>query len=186
MRTLTTRYSIAFSDSSTVERFFTKEILDPNWGTTRWIFKSPEELFETSILEKFPEAAADINDACGCYVMDQYMASVFHAMRIVEIGLLKVASLVELKDAKPSWGAVLGQLDKYAFKMKFDELPDSIKPHRERLKSIIPRMQAIQHAWRNKVDHATLTPTDEFNEEGAKEILNATQSFMRSLAKELT
>jgi hypothetical protein len=45
-------------------------------------------------------------------------------------------------------------------------------------------MHAVQHAWRNKVDHATLVPTERFGEEEAEEILVATQSFMRALASE--
>jgi hypothetical protein len=167
-----------------ISKFFKQELDDSGYGK-KWTFKSPDELFDSVVVHKFQSAAQDISESCRCYVSERHTACVFHAMRVVEIGLLNVAKLAQITDLKPSWGAILSKLEKYAFRMEYDELPDFMKPHRTFIRDVIPRMHAVQHAWRNKVDHATLIPIQPFDETEAKEILGATESFMRVLATQL-
>jgi hypothetical protein len=118
---------------------------------------------------------------------DCYTACVFHLMRIVECAVLRLAKLAEIKDPKPSWGAVLSKLDKYAFRTDYKDLPPAVQPHIGIIKKLLPAMHAIQHAWRNKVSHVEdkLIPADVFNETTALEVMNAVQVFMRMLAEEL-
>lgn len=174
------------NDASTVQRFFAKnEMIYPRQEAGCLFFKSPEELIDPVILKRFPSVAYDVDEMCRSYVVERYSAAVFHATRVVEIGLLHAATIAGITDPKPSWGAVLKQLEKYAFKTEYDALPASVKPHRDVIRSIIPRMQGVQHAWRNKVDHATLIPLQPFGETDSLEILAATEALMRALATEL-
>ena len=110
------------------------------------VSKHAHELFDANVVRRFPMASEDIEEAARCHLLARYTASVFHLMRVVEFGLLSVAELAEIKDPKPSWGAVLKKLEKYAFRMEFKDLPASVQPHIGLIKDLIPRMQAIQHA----------------------------------------
>jgi hypothetical protein len=89
--------------------------------------------------------------------------------------------------AKPSWGAVLSKLDKYAYRTEHKDLPVPLQPHIDLIKKLLPKMHAIQHAWRNKVSHVEdkLIPTNAITDDMALEIFNAVQAFMRMLAAEL-
>lgn len=169
------------SDPLVISRFFIKG--DARTDEKHWRFRSPEELFGSAVLEKFPTTAQDIESACRCYVAEEYMACVFHAMRVVEVGLHRIAELAQIPDTRPSWGAVLEPLERYAYRTDYKDLPEHIKLHREFIRSIIPHMQAVQRAWRNKVDHATLVPTQAFGRPDADAILGATRSLMLALAE---
>jgi len=179
------RVFFCLADPITIQKFFKKNPYEPDRGYL--IFKDLSEVFDGKVLQQFPEATNDIAGACDCYMHDCYMACVFHLMRIVECAVLRLAKLAEIKDPKPSWGAVLGKLDKYAFRTDYKDLPPTVKPHIGIIKKLLPAMHAIQHAWRNKVSHVEdkLIPTDAFNETSALEVMNAVQAFMRMLAEEL-
>ena len=176
------------SDPTIVNRFSKRELdpTEPSGTTYQWTFKSPEELFEGTIVARFEEAADDISEACACYVFGRSRASVFHSMRIVEVGLLHVAKLAGIDDPKPSWGRVLKDLEKYALHTEYKDLPEKVKPHREKIRMILPRMQAVQHAWpETNVTTRHLFRTQSFSPVEAKDILEATEGFMRTLAHEL-
>jgi hypothetical protein len=150
--------------------------------------KHAHELFEPKVVERFPSAIDDIEEASRCFVTARYTATVFHLMPIVKTGVLSVAKLAGIDDAKASWGAVLKKIEKYALWTEYKDLPADVQPHIALLKDLLPRMQAIQHAWRNKVSHveSKLIPTETgINKEIANEIMTATQAFMRKLATEL-
>jgi hypothetical protein len=70
----------------------------------------------------------------------------------------------------------------------YNDLDPSIQPHRKFLDDVLPEMQAIQRAWRNKISHAEdkLVPIDAaINEAVAREIMVAVEVFMRQLAHDL-
>jgi hypothetical protein len=48
---------------------------------------SDANLFGDSVAEAFPSAAYDITHAGRCLALDQWTASVFHSMRVLEVGL---------------------------------------------------------------------------------------------------
>jgi hypothetical protein len=54
------------------------------------------------ILESIPESAADCSDGMDCYALGLYTAGVFHAMRVAEFGLRRLAKRlrVKIKDNK--------------------------------------------------------------------------------------
>jgi len=149
--------------------------------------KRAYELFDASISKRFAETISDVEDAARCFVFEQYTACIFHLMRVVEHGVMRLGALLDSQDPKPSWGAILKRVEKYALYTEFKDLPVSLQPHKEFLRQVLPRMQAIQHAWRNKVDHvgSRLIPTEATDAKTASEIMTATEAFMRALAKEL-
>jgi hypothetical protein len=179
------RVFYCINDPHKLETFFSKEYSQKPRSFIR--MKSPNEVFDSEIIVRFPDATDDLKQAILCYVASCYTAAVFHLMRVVEQGVMEMARMADIKDPKASWGAVLAKVDKYCFQTKYEDLPDRVKPHRELLKTLIPEMHAIQHAWRNRVSHIEnkLIPTDPIDQTIAREIFTTVEVFMRSLVKRL-
>lgn len=181
---------LCVNDRSTVDRFFIVTNEDEYIPPTPMgvlVPRAAHQLFHKSITERMEETSDDIVEACRCFVADRFTACVFHLMKIVEYGLLEVARLVGITDPKPSWGSILQRLDRLCNHTRFDELPDTVKPHLAMIRELLPRMHAIQHAWRNKVLHVDnhLIVTGGINEEIAKDIMNAVEIFMKTLVAQL-
>jgi len=176
----------AIADPSVVREFF-KAIEDgPQKGLL--VPKHPEEIFDKSILDRFPTIGDDIDEAARCFVCMRYAACTFHLMRVVEIGVRKVALVADIQDPRPSWGSILQKVEKLVLRTAPKDAPVAIQPHLDFLRDILPRLQAIQHAWRNKFNHVEdkIIPIDaELKEEVAREVMTATRSFMRKLSEDL-
>lgn len=151
-------------------------------------FKVPSELMDSRVVEAFPPCSDDIEQAYRCFVFGCYTASMFHLMRVVEVAVLRIGQLVGLKDPSPSWGSVLSQVEKVVLKTKYEDMEEAVRPHRKLLRALLPQMQAIQRAWRNKFSHVEyrIIPADgELSESIAAEILTAVEGLMRQLSRDL-
>ena len=177
------RVFYCITDGSKIDRFFKRD--DQHVAYLRP--KPIDDVFDKVIIGRFPDCIDDLEAVRACYIVSVYTSCVFHLMRVVEHGLMEVAKLAAIEDPKPSWGAVLGKVDLYAFRTEYKDLPDGVKPHRELLKELSPEMHAIQYAWRNRVSHVEnkLIPVKPIDHPIATEIMSAVQAFMRSLAERL-
>jgi hypothetical protein len=109
-------------------------------------------------------------------------------MRVVEIGVLKIAGVAGIVDAKPSWGAILQKVEKLVLRTEYKSLPVEVQPNISFLREILPYLQAIQIAWRNKITHVEdklIPSTAEASEEICWEVLTATRALMRKMASDL-
>jgi hypothetical protein len=150
-------------------------------------FKVPSELMDPKIAERFPAASEDIEASYRCFIFDCYAAAMFHLMRVVEIGVLKLAKVAGLEDPTPSWGAVLQYVERIVLRTKYEDVEPAVRPYRDMLGAVLPQMQAIQRAWRNKFAHIEdkIIPAEIISETVATEILVAVEAFMRQLAYDL-
>jgi hypothetical protein len=146
------------------------------------------ELMDASVVARFPAASDDIEATYSCFAYGCYPASMFHLMRIVEVGVLKVAKIARMKDMRPSWGAVLGHVEKIVLRTKYEDVARDVRPHLKMLGALLPQMQAIQRSWRNKFTHVEdkIIPMElGITEPIAIEILTAVEAFMRQLSHDL-
>jgi hypothetical protein len=181
---------LCVSERSKIERFFVVTNKEEYGSPSQMGILVPRmahQLFHPSIADRMEQVSDDVIEACRCFVADRWSASVFHLMRVVEYGLLEVAQLADIRDRKPSWGSTLNRLETLANKTKHDDLPDSVKPNIDLIRELLPRMHAIQHAWRNKMLHAEnkLIPTDGVTEEIANDVMVAVEIFMKTLVSKL-
>jgi hypothetical protein len=181
---------LCISERSKIERFFVvtnEEEYAPPTQMGILVPRMAHQLFHNSITARLEETSDDIIEACRSFVADRFTACVFHLMRVVEYGLLEVARLAEINDPKPSWGAILDRLEKLAHKTKFEDLPNGVKPHIDLIRELLPRMHAIQHAWRNRMIHVEnkLIPTGGVTEEVANDVMNSVEIFMKTLVQKL-
>lgn len=174
----------SITDSRIIDEFFESAPNDPE----HLVQKSADKIFDPSTVARFPGIIQDTEEAARCFVCGRHSACVFHLMRVVEVGVLRVALVAGITDQKPSWGAILQKVEKLVFRTEYKDLPSVVQPNIAFLKDVLPRLQAVQHAWRNKVTHVEdkLIPTTaEANEEICWEVLIATRALMRKLASDV-
>jgi hypothetical protein len=150
--------------------------------------KHIDEIFDPVICTAFPEAIEDLQEAAYCLLFCRHSAAIFHLMRVIEAGVLRMARLAGIQDPKPSWGAILKRIETYALRTKHDDLLPETNQHIAFLREVLPRMQAIQHAWRNPISHVEqdlTVPHGRASGDTAGEIMGAVNMFMRLVALEL-
>ena len=74
-------------------------------------FEAGESIFGKDCLERFPSAAFEIDEAAKCLALERSTASVFHLMRVMEIGIAAVRRSLGIPDpvkaGERNWGFIL-------------------------------------------------------------------------------
>lgn len=155
-------------------------VADSTW------YREPEREWEP-VLTRFRVTQSDIIECSKCYALGRYPASVFHAMQIVEHGLIQLGIFLEVKDPKSGWTAVCGELARIT-KNGYGKAKPGERTHFAFLEQMQALAEAMKNAWRNKIDHAhnrLLLLPGEFTQEIARDIILASRAFMLRLAREL-
>jgi hypothetical protein len=130
---------------------------------------------------RFPNASFEVEEASKCLVMARHTASVFHAMRLLEIGIRALAKRLNIDDptkpAERNWKFILGKIQ-----ARIDELwpPSSRAPHSEgaKFEALHATLDAVRNPWRNATMHVeTIYAPHE-----ALHILRCSAYFMRELS----
>jgi hypothetical protein len=140
-----------------------------------------------AIIERFPQAVMDIEEARKCFALSRYAASVFHSVQIVEAGLIDLGGFLEVTDPISGWTAVANALKK-AIAKPYPQRTEFERANGEFIEQLQGTVEALKNAWRNKISHAhgrLSVLTADYNPEIAVEILYATRAFMRRLAEGL-
>ena len=103
-----------------------------------------------AIIDRFPDAQEDIEEMSKCFALSRYTASVFHALMVVEHGLLALGKYVGVPDPKPGWDATYNRV-----RWLLDNR-SSVPPNVSFsfLEQIMAPFVSMKLAWRNKVNHA--------------------------------
>ncbi len=108
------------------------------------------------VRERFPNSCFEIEECAKCLALGRHTASVFHAMRVMEIGLGAFAKHLGISDpAKAndrSWGVILKSI-----KSKIDDKwPSSTRlPETEgaKMDAIYVTIDSVKNPWRNTTMH---------------------------------
>lgn len=142
--------------------------------------------FSLKIKQKFPEAARDMRDACQCYALDQWTASVYHSVRVLEMGLRAVAKHLGVTLPKDldlnGWKSI-----EDAIRNKTAELQKQAKTQAESeylvfLSKCSLDLGDFRNAWRNVVCHGR----GHYDQQGALDILTRVRNFMDGVAARAT
>lgn len=133
-----------------------------------------------------PQFLEDVYEAGRCLATDRFTACVFHLMRIVEAAVLDLQWILGKEDPKAHFGSVVQKLEQLTQKARYEELPETVKPHIPFLRNILPQFHAVKDSWRNRVAHvgARILPTDGYTEESTRAVYSATLELMRKLSIE--
>lgn len=138
-----------------------------------------------TIFAAMPAVQADILAGLQCWAMDQNVASVFHMMRAMEVGVQKFAKRVGVKIVQQSpgkhvreltWGQILN-----AMSGPLKALPQGTirqKRRAEQLKAAHSYLYGVKDAWRNPSMHPRASG---YSDSETVDIINQVRAFLREL-----
>lgn len=149
----------------------------------RRFYEQRAPLFGHEVDSAFPEASGDISAAGRCLALDEWTATVFHLMRVLERGLHRLATDLEVgmngELELENWKNVIDQIEKKIRSM--EQLPKSPEKS-ERLRTyseMAANFWFFKEAWRNHVSHARAT----YDERSAINVFNHVEQFMQQIAQ---
>jgi hypothetical protein len=135
-----------------------------------------ESPFGERVKNKFPKLAEDIAEVSKCFATGRYTAAVFHLMRVMEVGVTRVAKALGVTiPSSGTWGAMLGPIDR-----AINSLPAATtkeKTRRDTFAEAAAHLRHTKNAWRNNTMH----PKETYTEEEAKTIFQNVRAFTESL-----
>jgi hypothetical protein len=133
--------------------------------------------WDDDISDKFPSTDFELEEYAKCFAVGRYTASVFHLMRLLEIGLSALAESIGADPANRNWEQIL-----QGIKKKLDEnsglKPPDWKKTEQRYSEISAHFRNLKNAWRNYVMHVH----EKYDRERAEEIFVHVRAVMRMLA----
>lgn len=145
------------------------------------MFDSPEARFGERALSAFPSIEYDVREAGRCFALERYTASVFHCMRIMEVGLEALSTVLDLNVAT-NWNNALNLIEKEIRGRSIATHGPGWKDDEAFYSEAAAHFRAVKNAWRNHAMHKRET----FDEERARGILQSTADLMRHLADRLS
>lgn len=149
--------------------------------THKGLYLDPEKWFGVHTLLKFHGLTRDVRDACQCFALAQWTASVFHSMRILERGLVSLAESVGLDQSAmglENWKNILDQIDKKIRQMEALPRGPEKSADLQFFSEAATQFRYFKDAWRNHVSHARA----DYDEQDARTILDHVRDFMSHLA----
>jgi hypothetical protein len=147
-----------------------------------------DERFGAEVKIKFPNANQEITAAATCYAINNYTGCVFHLMRAIEYGaraMLQNFGVTTLRDQRPvalgDWGNLQESLTDELQKLSVGKRKDAQKMRDFEFFSYAIEQFEKFRTWRNKVSHLR----EEFLPGQTKDIMDATERYMRHLATRL-
>ena len=130
-------------------------------------------------LDKFPSVFLDVEEASRCFALGRYTASVFHLMRVLEVGLVSLALALQVPTSRSNWGRIIDQIQ--AEITKRNKAQGATWPDQQFYSAAAAQFQFLKDAWRNHVIHRRLS----FDEQGARQVYVHVRDFMCHLALKL-
>jgi hypothetical protein len=140
------------------------------------------------VWRRFPSAQYDCEEAVYCYALERNTASIFHAMRVAEIGLRALARRMEIKLPRgkklewAEWQALLKEMSK---KTDAVGLNQKAGPRKDEIlefySGAIGQFTGFKDEFRNQVMHVRKS----YDEGDAKKALTRVRDFMEKLANKI-
>jgi hypothetical protein len=79
------------------------------------------------VTDRFPETMGNVEEMSKCFALSRYAASVFHAVRAIESGLIPLGTFLGVNDPHSGWTAVTSKLATLVVKTKYTDLSQQFK-----------------------------------------------------------
>jgi hypothetical protein len=146
-------------------------------------FEPDAPLFGVDVANKFVSTVFEIDEAGKCLALGRSTASVFHLMRVMEIGIRATARCLSIDDpvkpAERNWGHILktvkDELDAHSGKAPkaWSRIGDQ-----DFFDAAYASLDAVRVVWRNPTMHVEKKYTDD----EAEHVFGAVRGFMTRLA----
>ncbi len=132
-------------------------------------------------LNKF-DIAADVEEAEKCYALDRFAASVFHAMRVTEAGVVALGAHFSLPPniLETPWGNIIHEIEGVV--KNLPQTTPSEKEIQSKFAAIAADLFQVNLAWRIPASHVTRKPASKYTSDEAADVLSRTKALMRHLA----
>jgi hypothetical protein len=139
-----------------------------------------EQAFGETVAKNFPSSSFDIKEAGNCFASARFTASVFHLMRVLEIGLVTFAKLFPgVPTNKENWQQIIEKVESEIRAMPHATVKaPGWKEKLESYSQIANSFMFFKDAWRNYTAHAR----GKYTEDEADSIYRNVRSFMQGLA----
>jgi hypothetical protein len=147
-------------------------------------YEVAESLFGKGVAERFPSAAFEVDEAGKCLALGRSTASVFHLMRVLEIGIKAMARSLGISDpinpAERNWGVILRKL-RVGIDEKWPRQVDRASGDGHLFDSLYASLDAVKNPWRNSAVHVE----SKYTPDEAEHILGMVKGFMAKLASRI-
>jgi len=142
-------------------------------------YQNPLEEWQV-VLKEFASTGFDIEEAGKCFALNRYTACVFHAMRILEIGLTALGHHYKLSTDRANWHEIITAIEK---KVRALGPGDGVNWRDEQQfgSEACTEFRHFKDAWRNHAMHVRQT----FDDERSRVIYEHVRAFMGHLATRL-
>jgi hypothetical protein len=151
----------------------------------RELYQQAEPPFGGEVEQTFPDAVYDIAAGTRCLSVDEWTGSVFHMMRVLEIGLRRFAeglgvqmeSGIELEN----WKSIIDQIEKAIRSQEQQPKSPEKSAQLQFYSEAASNLRYFKDAWRNHVSHSRA----KYDELEATTVWRHVRSFMQRLAEGL-
>lgn len=141
------------------------------------LYKQPLSVFTNEVVDSFPDAQFDLEEAGMCLALGRYTACVFHLMRAMESGVRLLANHLNVTIASKhgetlAWGILASNIGTAIKQMEKGS-------KRDEWHNLHALLVSANRAWRTKTAH----PEKTYTEEHAREAVAAVKSFLSKMAE---
>ncbi len=116
------------------------------------------DLFGAEVSTAFPTTVEDMQEAGNCYATGRHTACVMHLMRVLEVGLKRLAKRFRVPFQHANWGTVIGQIEaKIRDIERAPRKPRNWRRNRQFYAQAAKEFRYFKDAWRNYTMHAHTT-----------------------------
>lgn len=145
-------------------------------------YREPLDGVTEEVQERFSSTLDDLRESARCYALGRSAASVFHAMRAVEVALIALGRDLNVPSANTkNWQELLNEIGAAIKQVSEKTHGASWRESRQWYAEVSAQLHNFKDAWRNDVMHVHRS----YNQSRAREILHATRAFMGQIATRL-
>jgi hypothetical protein len=145
-------------------------------------FRKPLEGMSEDAINNFSSVLEDLQEASHCYALRRYSASVFHSMRVAEIGLIALGNDLSVPAAQnKNWEVLINEVEKAIKAIDSQSHGANWREDRQWYADVAVQFRYFKDAWRNEVMHVR----QEYGPQHSRAILDSTRAFLNQIASRL-
>ncbi len=145
-------------------------------------YREPLDNITEDVENRFSSTLEDLREAARCYGLGRSAASVFHAMRAAEVGLIALGKDLKVQAATDkNWSVLLNEIESAIKRVDEASHGTNWRESRRWYAEVSAQLHNFKDAWRNDVMHVHRN----YDQSRAREILAATRAFMCQIATRL-
>jgi hypothetical protein len=143
-------------------------------------FTNISYVFSQRAVNAFSSAEHDMSEAAKCFALERYTASVFHSMRILEVGLNELGRELNVAVAQ-NWNSAINSIEREIRSRSVATHGPSWREDEPFFTEAATHFRMVKNAWRNHTMHVKAT----YDEARAKSVLNSVGDFMNHLSSRI-